>query len=114
MKHRLLDIISNRQINKNLVNFRVGDEIKISFKENKNDSKKDSNKKQIAKDFNGLVINFRGEGVNKTFTVRKEFKKIGIERTFSLYSPLIKKIEVISHKKVRRSKLYYVRKKNKK
>ena len=111
MKHKLLDIVSNRQINKNLTNFKVGDEVKVIF--NQSENKKDS-KKQITKDFNGLVISIKGEGVNKTFIVRKEFKKIGIERRFSLYSPLIKKIEVVSHKKVRRSKLYYVRKKNKK
>ena len=107
MKHKLLDIISNRQINKNLTNFKVGDEIKIIFKNNQND------KKQITKDFSGLVIAIKGEGSNKTFIVRKEFKKIGIERRFSLYSPLIKKIEVVSHKKIRRSKLYYVRKNKK-
>ena len=59
--------------------------------------------------YEGLVIARNKGGIRSTFTVRKESLGVGVERIFPLYSPLVKKIELISRHKVRRAKLYYMR-----
>lgn len=60
--------------------------------------------------FEGLVIKVgHGEGVEKTFTVRKVVEGIGVEKVFPLHSPNIVKLIVKKKAKVRRSKLYYMR-----
>lgn len=62
--------------------------------------------------FEGMVIAIKGEGVNKSFMVRRiGAGNIGVERIFPLASPLIEKVEVAKPGAVRRSKLYYLRKK---
>lgn len=56
------------------------------------------------------MIRKRGGGTDATFTVRRIASHgIGVERTFPLHSPLIEKIEVLRHGKVRRARLYYLR-----
>jgi large subunit ribosomal protein L19 len=59
--------------------------------------------------FKGVVISKRGGLANATFTVRKVSYGVGVERVFPLNSPSIDKIEVVSHGRVRRSKIYYLR-----
>ena len=62
--------------------------------------------------FEGLVIAKKhGQEAGSTFTVRKVVDGVGVERTFPLYSPVIDEIEVISRSKVRRAKLYFIRRK---
>ncbi len=58
--------------------------------------------------FQGIVI--KTEGKNQSFTVRKISEGVGVEKTFPLNSPVLAKIEIISQSKVRRAKLYYIRK----
>ncbi len=62
--------------------------------------------------FEGIVLGIKGRGENKTFTVRKVVGDITVERIYPLESPNIQKIEVKAHskKKIRRAKLYYLRK----
>jgi len=60
--------------------------------------------------FHGTVIRNRGNGQNRTFTVRRIASHgIGVERTFLYKSPRVEKIEVVRHNKVRRAQLYYMR-----
>jgi len=60
--------------------------------------------------FQGVVISKRKGLANATFTVRKGSYGVGVERVFPLHSPIIDKIEVVSRGRVRRSKIYYLRK----
>ncbi|OGC45609.1 50S ribosomal protein L19 [candidate division WWE3 bacterium RBG_19FT_COMBO_34_6] len=83
--------------------FRSGDTIKIYYKIIEGD-------KTRVQPYEGIVISKRGQGVSKTFTVRKiGADNIGVERIFPLSSPNITKIEVKKKGKVRRAKLYYLR-----
>jgi large subunit ribosomal protein L19 len=62
--------------------------------------------------FEGLIIKISsGNGLSKTITVRKIVDGIGVEKIFPLGSPNIAKIDVVKKAKVRRAKLYYIRKK---
>jgi large subunit ribosomal protein L19 len=59
--------------------------------------------------FQGVVIKMRRGGTGANFTVRHVAFGIGVERTFPLYSPHVQKVEIVRHGKVRRAKLYYLR-----
>jgi large subunit ribosomal protein L19 len=59
--------------------------------------------------FQGMVIKLRRGADGGSFTVRRIAHGIGVERTFPLLSPLVAKVEVIRHGKVRRARLYYLR-----
>jgi large subunit ribosomal protein L19 len=82
-----------------------GDTVRVHFKVIEGD-------KERVQPFEGLVIAVRGSGVNRTFTVRKVSFGVGVERIFPLYSPRIERIEILRRGKVRRAKLYYLRKKS--
>lgn len=60
--------------------------------------------------FEGLCIARRNKGLASTFTVRKISHDQGVEKVLSIYSALVDKIEVIRRGRVRRAKLYYIRK----
>ncbi|RZB34041.1 MAG: large subunit ribosomal protein L19 [Desulfobacteraceae bacterium Eth-SRB2] len=83
--------------------FAAGDTVKVYVKI------KEGEKERIQV-FQGVVISKRRSGIDATFTVRKVSYGIGVERIFPLYSPVIDKIEVIARGRVRRSKIYYLRK----
>ena len=62
--------------------------------------------------FDGLVLARKhGREAGATFTVRKVVDGVGVERTFPLYSPMIDEIEIVRRAKVRRAKLYFIRRK---
>ncbi len=86
--------------------FKVGDLVKVTTRDPKEN-------KVHATPFEGIVISFRGEGVNKTFIVRRiGAASVAIERIFPLGSTAIEKIEVIkSNPTPRKAKLYNLRKK---
>jgi len=84
-------------------NFTAGDTVKVYVKI------KEGEKERIQV-FQGVVISKRGGGTKATFTVRKVSYGIGVERIFPLHSPIIDKMEVVTFGRVRRSKIYYLRK----
>jgi large subunit ribosomal protein L19 len=65
--------------------------------------------KERIQPYQGVVIRVRAGNAGGTFTVRRVAYGVGIERTFPMASPLIEKVQVIRHGKVRRAKLYYLR-----
>ncbi len=67
-------------------------------------------KKERSQIFEGLVIAIKGGGINKTFTVRRIFQGIGIERTFLMHSPKVQEVKVVRQGRTRRAKLFYLRK----
>lgn len=86
-----------------LPDFAAGDTVKVHVKI------KEGEKERIQA-FQGVVISKRRGTTNATFTVRKVSYGIGVERIFPLHSPIIGKIEIVSRGRVRRSKIYYLRK----
>jgi len=82
--------------------FRPGDNIAVSVEIVEGDKKRT----QV---YRGDVIQIKGQGRAKTFTVRKISNGIGVERIFPLASPSISDIKVLKRGKVRRAKLYYLR-----
>lgn len=82
--------------------FSAGDTITVNYKI------KEGNKERL-QGFRGVVLRRRGEGMNKTFTVRKVSGGYGVERIFPLYSPFIDNIKVNKRGKVRRARIYYLR-----
>lgn len=85
-----------------LPDFNAGDTISVHYKI------REGNKERVQV-YQGVVIQINSEGINKTFTVRKISNGVGVERIFPVNSPNIEKIEVNSHGKVRRAKLFYLR-----
>lgn len=93
------------------VNFVPGDLVKVHQKISETDNK--GNPKTRIQVFEGTVLGIRGRGENKSFTVRKLVGSIAVERIWPVGSLNIEKVDVKAHskKKVRRAKLYYLRKK---
>ncbi len=99
----LLQKIEQEQMKKNLPSFRAGDTVRVHVRIKEGD-------KERVQAFEGTVIRIRRGGINSTFTVRKISFGQGVERIFPLHSPVIEKIEPIRSGRVRRAKLYYLRK----
>ncbi len=87
---------------KNLPDFRAGDTVTVNYKIKEGD-------KERVQQFTGTVIQRKGDGAVKTFTVRKISNGVGVERIFPLNSPFIESIEVDKRGEVRRAKLFYLR-----
>jgi len=88
---------------KRIPRFSAGDTVKVYYKIKEGD-------KERAQIFEGVVLQRRGEGTGSTFTVRKISSGIGVERIFPLLSPNVSKIQVVKRGKVRRAKIFYLRK----
>jgi large subunit ribosomal protein L19 len=109
-----LDNFTKSQIEKEPPQVKPGWVVKVyqKIKEESGKGKKKTKKSsgERIQVFEGTVIAVKGgKGLSATFTVRKESYGVGVERVFPLYSPLIKKIELVKKTKVRRAKLYYLR-----
>ena len=86
-----------------LPEFAPGDTVKVHVKI------KEGEKERIQV-FQGVVISKRKGTTNATFTVRKVSYGVGVERVFPTHSPIIDKVEVVTRGRVRRAKIYYLRK----
>lgn len=98
----LLQVVSKSNIRTDLPEFRVGDTVKVHYKI------KEGAKERI-QIYQGIVIQKKGAGISKSFTVRKVSNSVAVERIFPMNSPLIDKMEVVRFGHVRRAKLFYLR-----
>ena len=94
--------IENEQLKESTPEFHVGDTVKVHAKI------KEGNRERIQV-FEGTVLKMQGGSNRATFTVRKFSNGVGVEKTWPLHSPIVEKIEVVRHGKVRRAKLNYLR-----
>lgn len=99
----IIKAIEQENLNPNAPVFSVGDTVKVFFKVI------EGNKERIQA-YEGIVIARNHGGLRETFTVRRISSGIGVERTFPVHSPKIDKVEVVRRGRVRRAKLYYLRK----
>jgi large subunit ribosomal protein L19 len=98
-----IDQLEKENLRLDLPDFSPGDTVKVHVKITEGE-------KERIQAFQGVVISKRKGSTNATFTVRKVSYGIGVERIFPTHSPIIDKIEVLTRGRVRRAKIYYLRK----
>ena len=101
--HPALKALEEEQTKKDIPAFNVGDSVRISVRVEEGD-------KTRTQLFEGTVTRKKGSGIRQSFTVRRISFGEGVERNFPTHSPTVQKIEVVRKGKVRRAKLYYLRK----
>jgi large subunit ribosomal protein L19 len=94
--------LEERGLRSELPDFRVGDTVRLQVKVIEGE-------KERIQPFEGVVIRINGGSNRATFTVRKVSYGVGVERIFPINSTRLEKIEVLSHARVRRARLYYLR-----
>ncbi|MBD5424065.1 MAG: 50S ribosomal protein L19, partial [Allobaculum sp.] len=94
MNLNLVNEIGKSQLRKDLPDFRSGTTVRVHVRIKEGD-------KSRVQVFEGVVTERKGGGIGETFTVRKISNGVGVERKFPLHSPIIDKIEVVRHGKVR-------------
>lgn len=100
--NEIIKNIEAAQLKSEVPEFNVGDTVKVYAKV------KEGNRERT-QIFEGTVLKRQNGSSRETFTVRKASNGIGVEKTWPLHSPIVEKIEVIRHGKVRRAKLNYLR-----
>ena len=99
----VIETLEKEQMRLDIPNFGPGDTVKVHARIREG-------QKERVQVFQGVVIRKRKGNTGATFTVRKVSYGIGVERIFPLHSPMIDKVEVVSRGRVRRARLYYLRK----
>ncbi|MCK5087191.1 MAG: 50S ribosomal protein L19 [Melioribacteraceae bacterium] len=102
MMDKLREVVED-QLRTDHPQFKAGDQVRVHVRVIEGD-------KERIQHFEGNVLSIRGGGASKTFTVRKMSSGVGVERIFPYNSPKIAKIEILKEGKVRRAKLFYLRK----
>ncbi len=100
--HKLVESIENDYKKKKIQFFKVGDTVKVFTKIIEGD-------KERLQVYNGVVVARRGVGLSETFTVNRVAFGYPNEKVFTLHSPSVEKVEVVSRGDVRKSKLSYIR-----
>lgn len=101
--NNIIRSITQEYLRNDIPEFKAGDRVTVYYKI------KEGNKERIQQ-FQGDVIQRRNAGADETFTVRKISNGVGVERIFPLHSPYIDKVEVNRKGKVRRARIFYLRK----
>lgn len=96
-------MIENEQRREDIPDFGPGDHVVVSVRVTEGG-------RERVQPFEGTVIRRQGSNIKETFTVRKVSYGVGVERTFAVHSPRLREIKVIRRGRVRRAKLYYLRK----
>jgi large subunit ribosomal protein L19 len=99
----VIDKLEREQMRLDMPAFLPGDTVRVHVKIREGD-------KERIQVFQGVVISKRKGGINATFTVRKVSYGVGVERIFPLHSPILDKVEIVTRGRVRRAKIYYLRK----
>ncbi len=99
----LIKLVEADQKREGIEPFAIGDTLKVHYRIIEG-------KTERIQVFEGLCIAQKNAGARKTFTVRKISYGVGVERVFPVSSPRVAKVEVVRHGRVRRAKLYYMRK----
>jgi large subunit ribosomal protein L19 len=102
---RILEKVQRDQVRQNIPAFRPGDAVRVHVR-----LREAEGEKERVQPFEGVVVSKRGQLSGATFTVRRVSFGIGVERIFPVNSPVISSIEILQQGRVRRSKLYYLRK----
>ena len=95
--------VEDRQLRSNIPNFQPGDTVRVHVRIKEGD-------KERIQAFEGIVIARKHSGVRETITVRKTSFGVGVERIFPLHASVIDRIDIVRRGRVRRAKLYYLRK----
>jgi large subunit ribosomal protein L19 len=98
-----IKLVEATQLKTDIPQFKAGDTVNVHVRVIEGD-------KERIQQFQGVVLGRHGSGMSATFTVRKVSDGVGVERIFPLHSPRVSKIEIVRDGKVRRAKLYYLRK----
>jgi large subunit ribosomal protein L19 len=101
----IMDQVESQSRKKDVAAVRPGETVRVYVKVIEGE-------KERTQVFEGVVIRVSGKGSRATFTVRKISYGVGVERIFPLHSPRVERIEVVASGKVRRAKLYYLRKRS--
>src|SRR5258706_6074831 len=101
-KTRFLEDVAREHLRANIPAFAPGDTVRVMVRVREGE-------KERLQAFVGICIARRGGGINETFTVRKISAGVGVERIFPLHAPLIAEIGLLRKGRVRRAKLYFLR-----
>ncbi len=94
--------VLNAQMKKDIPVFKSGDTVQVNVRII------EGTKERIQM-FEGVVLQLKGSGLTKTFTVRKISNGVSVERVFPIHSPIVSSINVVRHGKVRRARIFYLR-----
>lgn len=99
----VIDHLEHRFLRKDVPQFRAGDTLRVQVRIREGE-------KERLQAFEGVCISMKHGGNRASFTVRKISYGVGVERVFPMNSPMLDSIEVLQRGRVRRAKLYYLRK----
>lgn len=101
--NQVVQAVEDRQLRSNIPDFQPGDTVRVHVRIKEGD-------KERIQAFEGIVIARKHSGVRETITVRKTSFGVGVERIFPLHASVIDHIDLVRRGRVRRAKLYYLRK----